>query len=331
MSGMPEFRVLRRGQHSPDADPGAGTQRAFRSLAACFLTARAWRPREQGRQIALRPAAIHLGMALVLSAGGCTRSPADGEGSIGFGRNSEFAGPALRVFVTLEDGRQVTVNTTDDAIESRSAATPIPGLQSREWTFVKDVADGTSVVHALVSWNGEDPELPTEGAATYVGQAGGLYAYVAGIDWGDDKGALVSDEYEGVITMTADFATNTISGCIGCEGNLVTRRAHLGIFLGEEFRDIRSIAADYELHFGDTLFNPEGTFQDPDVTVRHPARAVTHTEGHWGGLLSNVPDQDGNPRLVAGFSSAEFEDSDGSVGEFIGTFVALSNPFRESG
>ena len=39
----------------------------------------------------------------------------------------------------------------------------------------------------------------------------------------------------------------------------------------------------------------------------------------------------GNPRLVAGFSDAYFEESDGSAGSFFGTFVALSEPFRVSG
>ena len=42
---------------------------------------------------------------------------------------------------------------------------------------------------------------------------------------------------------------------------------------------------------------------------------------------SNIPDQVGNPRLVAGFSDAYFEESDGSAASFFGTFVALSEPF----
>ena len=46
---------------------------------------------------------------------------------------------------------------------------------------------------------------------------------------------------------------------------------------------------------------------------------------------SNIPDQVGNPRLVAGFSDAYFEESDGSAGSVFGTFVALSEPFRVSG
>ena len=321
----------------------------------------------------MRLTVILLGAALVLGASGCMGSPADDEDGIDFGRNSEFAGPTLRVFLTLEDGREVSVNTTDDAVDSRSAVTPIPGHQARDWTFIKDVEEGTSIAYALASWDGDNPadylmagwwaefpdqhlpalsfrdsiqyaivdgpeidpsnppRLPLEGQATYIGQAGGLYAYVPGTDWGEDEGAYVIDEYEGTITMTADFVDATLSGCIGCTGDLVTRRAHFGIFLGDEVLDVRAIAAHYELHLGVTPLNPDGTFEHVDVTVNHPERTVTQSEGHWGGSLSNIPDQDGNPRLVAGFSAADFEESDGSAGQFFGTFVALSEPFRASG
>jgi len=306
----------------------------------------------------------------MLTASACARigaaPPPRAEGEIHFTRNSEFAGPSLRVFLQLPDGSEASVNVADDAVATQPSRTPIPGHQARDWAFVKDVQRGTSVVYALVSWDPENPadylmagwwaqfpgqhlpklsfrdsvqyaivdgpetdpssppELPLEGQATYTGQAGGLYTYVAGSDWGEDEGAYVIDEYEGVITITADFADATMSACIGCAGDLVTRRAHFGIFLGEELRDVQGIAADYELHFGETAFNPDGTFQHDDVTVRHPERILTQSEGYWGGTLSNIPDEAGHPRLVAGFSGADFEESDGSVGEFLGTFLALS-------
>ena len=321
----------------------------------------------------MRQIAILLTLVLALAASGCARSPVVEEGGIAFERNTEFAGPKLRVFLTLDDGREVSVNTTDDAVDSQSAVTPLPGHRARDWTFIKGVEEGTSIAYALVSWDGDKPadylmagwwaefpdqhlpelsfrdsiqyaivdgpetdpaappQLPLEGQATYIGPAGGLYAYDAGTDWGEDRGAYVIDEYEGAITITADFAGATLSGCIGCEGDLVTRRAHFGIFLGDKVRDVQSIAAGYELHFGETPFNPDGTFEHTDVTVKHPERAVSHSEGHWGGTLSNIPDEDGIPRLVAGFSGADFEESDGSAGAFFGTFVALSETFGATG
>ena len=40
------------------------------------------------------------------------------------------------------------------------------------------------------------------------------------------------DEYVGTVTLTADFADDTLRGCIGCMGDLITQRAHFGVFLG---------------------------------------------------------------------------------------------------
>ena len=324
----------------------------------------------------MKPAATLLAVILALTASACARigaspPPPDQDG-ITFGRNSEFFGPSLRVFLQLRDGSEASVNTADDAVATSPGSTPIPGHQARGWTFVKDVKRGTSVVYALVSWDPDNPadylmagwwaqfpgqhlpelslrdsiqyaivdgpeidpssppDLPLEGQATYTGQAGGLYSYVAGSDWGEDEGAYVIDEYEGVITISADFADATLSACIGCSGDLVTRRAHFGIFLGDELRDTQGIGAGYELHFGETAFNPDGTFVYDDVTLRHPERTVAESDGYWGGSLSNIPDAAGHPRLVAGFSGVNFEESDGSIGRFSGTFLALSETARES-
>ena len=313
-------------------------------------------------------------IALALATSACTNNPqvSDEEG-ISFERNSEFQGPRLRVFLTLEDGTYVSANTEDDAVQTRATPAVIPGHQARDWTFVKDTGDGTAVAYALANWDGDNPadylmagwwaqfpgqdlpdlsfadseqyaivdgpeidpakppELPFAGRAIYTGPAGGLYWYDPGSDWGADEGAYVVDEYVGAITIAADFAEGTLSGCIGCYGDLNTRRAHFGIFLGDEVLDVRAIAADYELHLGETALNPDGTFEASNVTVRHPERAVTASEGDWGGSMSNLPDSSGNPRLAAGFSSASFEEADGSGGGFFGVFVGLSEDSWASG
>ena len=294
--------------------------------------------------------------------------PAD-EG-IRFERNTEFSGPYLRVFISANDGTPLSVNTADDAVETRRRSTPIPGHDARSWTFVKDKDEGTSVAYALVSWDGDNPQdylmagwwaefpdqhpanlsfsdsiqyaivdgpetdpsfpprLPTTGPATYVGQAGGLYAYTTGSNWGEDEGTYLLDEWEGTMTLTADFADNTLRGCVGCVGEITTGRAHFGVFLGTEENDIEFVAADYEMHLGATPFTPNGTFEHTDVTIRHPERTITQSEGGWGGTLSNIPDQAGDPRIAAGFVSASFDESDDSAGAFFGAFVTLSDPFR---
>ena len=187
------------------------------------------------------------------------------------------------------------------------------------------IVDGPEIDHSV------PPRLPAEGTASYAGPAGGLYTYLAGSDWGEDEGAYVVDEYEGTVTITADFTDGTLRGCIGCVGDLVTRRAHFGVFLGEESRDARTVAADYDLRLGTVIFGEDGTFERDRVTVRHPERTIAHSEGSRGGAMSSRPDADGKPPLVTGFSSASFEESDGSKGRLVGSFPGLSGPFSQTG
>lgn len=284
-------------------------------------------------------------------------------GRISFERNSAFRGPELDVFLRLKDGTRAVVNTARDSIATEPRTSAIPGHRAQSWTMLKDEERGASLVYALVSWddgdpadylmagwwaqfpgqhppelnfaeseqyaivdgpeidNARPPELPLTGRAAYEGPAGGLYVYQTA-----DRRVL--DEYEGTITLTADFAGGTLSGCIGCVGDLATRRAHFGVVLGEAVRDTRGEARDYEMHLGATPLSPDGSFESTAVEVRHPTRTVVTSEGHWGGSVSNVPDGDGNPRLAAGFSGASFEESDGAAGRFLGTFVALSERFK---
>lgn len=297
---------------------------------------------------------------LAHSLAACAMGTQDAEEGIRFERNSEFAGPHLRVFLTLLDGSEASVNTADDAIGTRPGETPIPGHEARDWTFLKDAEAGTTFAHALVSWDpanpadylmagwwiqfpgqhlpdlsfadteqygivdgpeidsAHPPELPPAGTATYSGDAGGVYAYVPKGDW--DAAAL--DEFRGTITLSADFASRTLSGCIGCVGDLSTRRAHFGFILGNEVRDDRSLIADYELHLGAATISPEGTFETDGITVTHPERTQVSSEGFWGGQLSSIPNGDGEPRLVTGFSSVDFAESDGSEASIAGAFVA---------
>ena len=207
--------------------------------------------------------------------------------------------------------------------------TQFPGQHPPELSFEESeqyaLIDGPELDHGVV------PEVPVEGTASYFGQAGGLYTYEAGSDWGEDEGASVIDEYVGIFTLTADFADGTLRGSIGCVGDLVTQRAHFGVVLGRELRDVQATAADYELHLATAIVREDGTFERDRLTVRHPERTITQSEGDWGGTLSSRQDTDGHPRLVAGFTGVEFQESDGSEGLFIGSFLGLSAPFLESG
>ena len=187
------------------------------------------------------------------------------------------------------------------------------------------IVDGPELDH------GRPPELPVDDTARYEGQAGGLYSYAPGGDAGENGDNFVIEEYEGMLTLTADFGDRTVRGCIGCAGDLVTRRAHFGTILGPELRDMHDTARDYELHLATSIVREDGTFERERVTVRHPTRTVARSEGFWGGAFSNRRDTDGNPRLVAGFNSVSFTESDGGEGGFFGSFLGLSGPFGETG
>ena len=318
------------------------------------------------------PALFVMMLALTACMGSGGSGPPDGA-PINLYRNTEFDGENLRFFVNLADGTEVSVNTTDDAIESVPGTTPVPGHQARAWTFLKVTEGGTSVAHSLVSWDSDDPgdylmagwwaqfpdqnppdlsfrdfnpfaiidgpaldhgvapQLPVGGAATYAGPAGGLYAYVFGSGWGENEGEFVIEEYQGTVILTADFTDGTLKGCIGCVGDLVTQRGHFGVFLGQEVKDVEGIARDYEIHLATAIIREDGMFDRNRLTLRHPERSITKSEGFWGGTLSSRQDTDGNPRLAAGFSIVSFKESDGSAGELVGSFVALSERFRENG
>ena len=295
---------------------------------------------------------------------GCQSAGPEDEG-ISFERNSQFSAQYLRVYLNLQDGLPVSVNTLDDAESTESFETPIPGHRAQAWRFLKDEDHGTSLAYAAVSWDPDDPsdylmagwwayfpdqhppeldpfdaveysiidgpefdlahppEVPVTGTVSYAGLAGGVYAYVPGAT--AEEGHFVFDGWEGLATLSADFGEGTVSGCIGCVGDLTVRTAVAPASRGEVQHDI----SDYELHL---LEHPIGTglFDGAAAEVRHPpTRGVTFSDGRWGGFFSNRPDTVGNPRIFAGFGVSYFEEADGSVGQLLGSFVGLSEDFRE--
>ncbi len=139
------------------------------------------------------------------------------------------------------------------------------------------------------------------------------------------------DECLDVLTLTADFADGTVRGCSGCVGDLVTRRAHFGTFLGRNPLDAQGLARDYELHVATEIIRGDSQFEREWVTVWLPERTITCFKGAWSGALSSRQDTDGNPRLVAGFSGVGFAESDASEGEFFDSILGLSDTVRTDG
>ena len=292
---------------------------------------------------------------------GCQTSAPEEEG-IRFERNSQFSTQYLRVYLSLQDGRPLTVNTLDDVESAESFETPIPGHRAQAWRFLKDEKHGTSLAYAAVSWDPDDPadylmagwwayypdqhppdldpldteeysivdgpeidpdhppEVPVSGTASYAGLAGGVYAYVPGATI--EERHFVFDGWEGLATLSADFGEGTVSGCIGCVGDLTVRAAVAPASRGDVQHDI----SDYEMHLLEQPFGT-GDFDGGAAEIRHPTREATFSRGRWGGSLSNRLDAAGNPRLIAGFGASYFEEADGSLGNLFGSFVGLSEDF----
>ncbi|MDE0204761.1 MAG: hypothetical protein OXP66_01840 [Candidatus Tectomicrobia bacterium] len=291
------------------------------------------------------------------------------EGRIRFVRNTTYDGQVLTILGEDGGRPELTTarNAVDAGNPSRPA---MPGHSGWAWTLFNFAQDSTTYAYAGVSWANDDPTdylaagywihypshppdqataegagfidgpeldvtdpplLPMQGQATYRGLAGGAYVYQYGDGWGEElAGAYGVGDYVGTVTLTADFAASTLSGCIGCEGDITLWRSQLRELLGGPAREIHALPTDYKLHLGAVPFNTEdGTFEHTDVTVTHPERGIAQSGGFWGGQFSNIPDSAGNPRLVAGFSDAQFEEVDGSLGSFWGMFNGVSRLWLE--
>lgn len=139
------------------------------------------------------------------------------------------------------------------------------------------------------------PGLPLRGRAAYEGAIGGRVRCRSADNWGKAlTGTLALEEFDAV-TLRADFAANTLSGCAGCGSVSVPHRSHLRQFLGDEAQTLHALPRDYEPHLGGAFKPDDGTLQSPDVTVTHPERTVTDAEGFRGGQFSNLPDAAGQP------------------------------------
>ena len=289
------------------------------------------------------------------------------EGRIDFSRTTEFDGNVLTVDVSSRDGETLRLNTLRDDIATEEFRPPVPNHSGRSWVLRNTAYDSTSLVYAVVSWDNDDPtdylaagwwvhvptvnpgpetvtraifidgpeidsadppDMPVTGQARYVGSGGGVVQYEFGSSWGDLAGEYALGEYEGVMSVVADFDEGTLSGCLGCIGDIEPRRRHIeSVYedvLGVDLPDVPAPVKDYEIRFAPVAYNADSTFESEAGTVTHPTRIITESSMHWGGSFSNVDDAKGNPRLVGGFTDAFFTEEDGSEGLLWGIFTALT-------
>lgn len=169
--------------------------------------------------------------------------------------------------------------------------------------------------------------LPVTGTARYEGYAGGLYAARYGNGFGNvAPGTAVFGAFEAVATLTADFADNSISGCVGCKGDMSVSGVFTDGGTGQT-RSFADVADDAQIRLGEAQIAQDGTFRVRDVTYFSPTAArlgvgVARQGGTWGGKFSNLSVDTGEPRLAAGTFGGEVTLSDGSQSAYVGAFGA---------
>ena len=259
--------------------------------------------------------------------------------------------------VSLNTGRDAYVGPA-------ALPSPIDGHTAGDWGVAQADNSGISIARVLVSWDTGDstdylaggywmhlagdvdgldftgieigafvdgPELslstpanmPTQGGASYYGPTAGIYGVSHGADSLVSPGSIEIGEFISTVELTVDFAAGTIGGCVGCNFPLVLA----GVFEDAATGEISEVYLEdsgYQMFLGTATFGSDAVFSGQQLTLYHPNIAIDGTDGAWGGRFSNIPNTDGDPRLVAGTFGAEATTAGGSEGAFLGAFVGAS-------
>ncbi|MCY4419868.1 MAG: hypothetical protein OXC42_01210 [Gammaproteobacteria bacterium] len=168
------------------------------------------------------------------------------------------------------------------------------------------------------------PTLPVTGTASYEGASGGIFQYRYSAQHPEHPGGYAIAEYGGSASFTADFAEMTVSGCIGCNGGLVLLQDQPLQHLLDGLANAPATVAGYTLHLGPVPFNEAGIFENDRISVRHPSKNVLTTEGYFGGQFSNLPNSNGDPRLMTGIYDGTLSEADGARARFLGIATAIA-------
>ena len=226
-------------------------------------------------------------------------SSSDGSGVTTDTASASFDGRHLRVTVDRRRGSSLTFDSATNAIDSADFDPATAGYSGRVYALVDPTDKGISTALVHTRWNDADPTdylaggywifieadlgapdlftvgvgvfvdgpeltgtptLPDRGTASYRGMATGLYTYVYGS--GHARAATGSaeiGEYSATATLNADFAANTVSGCIGCTGGMTV--SAIGTTAeGEEFESVYP-SMPARMNLGPAAFDADGSIQ----------------------------------------------------------------------
>ncbi len=274
-------------------------------------------------------------------------------GITGDAASASFDGRDVRLTVRRNDGSRLVFDAATDRIGSEDYVPILSGYSYRGDALLTHTGTSVSVAAVYTNWNNANPTdymaggywmhlegrtaplqitgaeigafvdgpeisgaptLPNLGTATYSGQGAGLYGYGYG-----SSGVVEIGEFEGATTLTANFATNTISGCIGCNGGVYV--TGVATDANGQTQAFESVHVPARLRLGAASFGSDGAFRNRDVVVERDDATVTQTSGSWGGRFSNVPSRAGGPRLAAGTAGAEWTEAGGGRGVMVGAWA----------
>ena len=163
------------------------------------------------------------------------------------------------------------------------------------------------------------PVLPASGTATYRGRAHGLHTVaIAAGEFGRTAAEFGIGEFDADVSLDADFGAMTIGGTID------------NIRSTEEFvRDGGLVGSArsprrYVLTLDAGPIAGAGSFSGTVGVGKSGAQNIASSSGSWRGRFSSrsVGGGDDSPRLAAGTFGARWTHDGGTVGQYVGSFVA---------
>ena len=262
--------------------------------------------------------------------------------------STTFDGDTFTLRVDRQSGTDLVVTSDNPRVAFGGIeSSPLPDhTYWRDGFLVNYDTDETTITYAVVSWDNDDPTdylaggywlhfsgdvlgsnftvdeagafvdgpeidiansptMPSQGSATYLGEAEGLYG-----SYDASSGQREIGLFNGDMELTANFSADTIGGCIGCGR---------GVYLNDD-----SSPSGYRVRLGSTNIEANGVYRGTSVTLEHSIIPIASSSGTWGGMFSNQPNSEGEPRLTAGTVGGKATTNDGSEAAFVGAFYAVA-------
>ena len=281
------------------------------------------------------------------------------------GIDTTFNGRRYTLSINRQDGSSTTVDTSRDnvfdVVERSPSENPVTNRNWVDGYIVNESESEYTGAGVVVDWSSSDftdyvsggywvhvdfskqhggeigafidgpefenpIEMPLTGTATYDGRAGGLYIGVNGGDFPTSPaGTYEQGEYDGRVTLVANFGTNRIGGKIDNIDvyNIMSIEPN-----GSASYSPYSISTDYELLLPFAPMNRAGEFIGDSVILTHPQIPIRSSIGSWAGKFSSIDDRAGHPRSVAGTNALHATTFGGSSVVITGAFYGATEQFE---